>query len=239
MTTRTSAQAGPATVGFSFDMPADSSSAAPAGSHPTTRRRRWSCALTSSREPMARDIVAYHEAGHAVAAYLMQEPIARVTIVPNGELGYEGRCFLGDPAVITDEPVNWTPPKFANWRRIFPDLEPTARNVWRDRDRRNVLVYLAGPAAHAIYCRRYRRPMDWDRCEVDYRLALSCAEFRFADEAEALRYLARISERVERVMSHPRQWAAVQAIAGELLAARTITGVRARVVIRRALRRAA
>lgn len=166
--------------------------------------------------------IAFHEAGHAVAAYLLQAPIAEVSIVPDGDTA--GRCVA---------------------RRVI-GVAPgtTLRNILRD-DRaaaeRSAMIAMAGRAADALYLKLDTQsgdvlPLDTLMRNVgDINYALDLFLALSGSEDTARRYVAVLALRVEALLKVAPNWAAVESLARVLLVSRSVGGGRALAVIMRAI----
>jgi hypothetical protein len=151
---------------------------------------------------------AYHEAGHAVAAWVQHRRFTRVTIVPKAEV--LGSCSL------------------ARLPTFHPDLDIDRRTEqWTERE---ILLSLAGIAAEAhLIGRRPRGWFDQNDVRQAFRLALYQAG---GDVKGAAAYLDWCWYPARGLVAHPLNWAAIEALAAALLAHRTLGERRARQVIR-------
>ena len=148
------------------------------------------------RKPTARqrEVVAFHEAGHAVAAVMLGVGIRRkgVTIVPSAT--YAGRIYTG------------------KGYRGDPTISDSAQMVWRAE--RRAVMSLAGPAAQRKYrpssVRSYHGGKDWHQA-IDL---ISCF---VGSDRELNAYLKLLWIRAEQLVACDPWWIAIQAVAKALL----------------------
>ena len=159
-----------------------------------------------------RDQAAYHEAGHAVAAYLLRRSFTRVSIVPDddtlGHVKYRGYA--------------------AGFR---PDLEITLRV--RERLEAAVMTSLAGVEAQRVY-EPTAAPEDCGG-ESDYRAAIDLASYVSPDPEELGAYLEWLRLRVAGIFKLPVHWAATRAVAEALLVRQILSAPATRKLIGSAL----
>lgn len=136
-----------------------------------------------------RESTAYHEAGHAVAGYLLGRDFLSVSIITEGTSA--GRC-------------NFTarPDTFDPWQR-----DPTTR-AWLEIE---VITDLAGGIAERIAT----GVDNLVGMEADVYSAVDTATYVTANEKQRLAYLARAEARAEAILR--QHWGAVQALADALL----------------------
>lgn len=140
---------------------------------------------------MKREAIAYHEAGHVVAAWWCKLPIRSASIVQDDESW--GRVLLGG---------------FPKW--FHPDIATDLRH--RDLCERRAIVFLAGAAAEA----RYRgRKQWWQGAGRDLRNAASILDYIVGGPDEADAYLNLVRVWATSLVSN--QWSAIEAVAHELL----------------------
>lgn len=158
-----------------------------------------------------RAATAYHEAGHAVAAYVLRRAFTRVSI--EADESTLGRCSFRPPG---------------EWFR--PDLKVD----WATRRRleERMMISLAGPEVEASFTGTY----DPAAAQEDLDRAIDHACFMTGDEIEASAYVEWIRLRTVNLMKRDGFWPGVAALADELLARREVTYRTARAVIERALR---
>lgn len=154
--------------------------------------------------PDPRTPIAYHEAGHAVAADLAGVPFHSVTIVPFAP-GYGGALFYTAPG----------PP--ADFAKPAPP-RPASR---KDRDRwlyeRDVGVSMAGPIAEAACRGRVNRVgLGGDRANA------FAVAFQVAPGPALAPWLQFVWARTAEALLEPRAWTAVDLVAEALLRAGTL-----------------
>ena len=156
--------------------------------------------------------VAYHEAGHAVAAWSLGCSIWKVTIVLDGSSA--GKTIYGPWYRRTDSGWDGSP-------RVQRRLENMA------------LMTLAGPAAERRFNPRSRYHYEHhsgDRSHVTDLLNLMAG----SDE-ERQAYFRLIEARAWNFVWDPRMWTAIEAVAAALLERKVLTGKATRAVILRSI----
>lgn len=145
------------------------------------------------------EIVAYHEAGHALMALLLGGEVQLVTIEPDNDDGPERQ---GDTHVL--------------WRR--------GRIDDRDFASRAVQVSLAGPVAEMIYSGNPYHPGLVSEWAADWREAWSSASLLHSSDRQRLTYLEQTSVQLYRRLQQDDHWAAVASLADHLLAHESLEG---------------
>jgi ATP-dependent Zn protease len=145
------------------------------------------------------EIVAYHEAGHALMALVLGGEVQIVTIDPDRD---DGPHREGDTQVL--------------WRR--------SRDGEKEYARKAVEVSLAGPVAEMIYSGDPYHPGLVAEWAADWREAWEAAMPLFADERKRLRYLEDVSIRLYHRLQDEDLWAALASLADHLLAHETLEG---------------
>ncbi len=146
-----------------------------------------------------REIVAYHEAGHAVYAFFRRVKIRKVTIVPDGgSLGSVSHSKI----LRGNHEVEWTP-------RMRQQVETL------------IQVCLAGPIAQRI---RDPRSYRSSHAHVDHRTAVDAAMVLCSSGRQATAFLRYQRICVEEFLRGPRTWGMVEALAAELLRRSAMTG---------------
>ena len=174
-------------------------------------RRAATTPPTSTRRLNRLKLVSFHEAGHAVAAFAVRRGVRSVTIIPDAES--LGRVALHDSRALMDE------------------LETGHRGWSADRVRREVekhiIIAFAGKAVERKLTGRgtYQGAAGGDGIAVDLALAVC------GDEEEASAYLAWLWHRTANLMSGPRCWPAIEALAYELRRRKKIGGRLVRAII--------
>lgn len=159
---------------------------------------------------MTREAVAYHEAGHAVAAHALGLRVRGVHVFPDGS----GRCDLGDP------------PGASLFR--VPSTQVVSRTSrQRDnpilRDRRNlertVTITLAGPAAELAHTGHF----DLAHARLDLEAAERAARaHKRHNPGEVEAFLAAMWSTTCRLVE--RHWPRVEAVAQRLIAEGSVDG---------------
>jgi hypothetical protein len=153
---------------------------------------------------------AFHEAGHAAAAFHLGVAVKEVSIVP--DIGAErlGHCAgYGYP----------------DW--FSPDALIDDRS--RALAEREIIVMFAGPAAEA---RARGRRDHVGAGGDDYRYAIDLASRFCGSIEETTAYVAWLALRAQNLIHDPFVWFGVEALAAALLARRTLTGRKARAAYR-------
>jgi hypothetical protein len=158
----------------------------------------WGFLFIASIEPMA-ELIAYHEAGHALMALLLGGEVRTVTIEPDRD---DGPDRQGDTQVL--------------WRR--------AGTSDREFAKKAVQVSLAGPVAEMIYSGDPYHPGLVAEWAADWREAWAAAAGLHPDERQRLAYLEQVSIRLYHQLKHDDAWAALAALADHLLAHETLEG---------------
>jgi hypothetical protein len=154
---------------------------------------------------------AYHEAGHAVASYLVHRRLACVSIIPNPVDNTLGRC------------------EYRNLATFKPGGPLTGR--FRAQIEKLIIVLLAGAIAERLKTGRiYRKGSD-----DDMKQAYDAAMCLFDEEKEARAFVDWLWEHTRNILDYEPHWAAVEALARELTERRFIGERLARQIIGRAL----
>ncbi len=154
---------------------------------------------------------AYHEAGHAVASYLVHRRLACISIIPNPIDHTLGHCEYRNLADFkSDAPIN---------SRLRAQIEKL------------IIVLLAGAIAERLRAGSVYR----NGCEDDMAIAHDAAMYLFGEDKEARAFVNWLSTHTRNLLTSAPQWAAVEALAGELTEKRFIGERLARQIIRKAL----
>ena len=152
---------------------------------------------------------AYHEAGHAVASYILRQPFLSVDVRPadDGSLG----------------------------RVMYPDGPPIISKPWHPRFRgyieKEVMSLLAGCEAESLALKR----RTYEGGRTDYQDAANYAAHIFQpDDIPA--FVARMTKQIRAELAPPHHWAAVSTLAEVLVAKKQLSGRAARRVIREAMK---
>ncbi len=157
---------------------------------------------------------AYHEAGHAVAAWHVHVPTKDLSIIPDdSSLGrhFSGPYFTG---------VN---PEFDDSPRCQRRLENKA------------LVCLAGPAAQRRFNPHGYRHYHG---KSDYRQAVDLLSYIAPEPEELGAYIGLIKIRARNFVGRPDMWAAIEAVAAALLDRGEIPGKEIKPIILQACQKA-
>lgn len=147
--------------------------------------------------------IAFHEAGHAVAAILMDVPFRCVTIVPD-------ETFAGQVVLGKKKPPAHVDPFNENW-----DVK-AARQYWTGR----ICAALAGALAETLYTRCWEQQSDTDEFAA-WEIA-DC----FYPAAKAARWINRLRFQTLETLRAVDVWAAVDAVALELVKRKTLNSSR-------------
>ena len=145
------------------------------------------------------ELIAYHEAGHALMAVILGGTVKHVTIEPDADDGPERQ---GDTQVL--------------WRR--------AGISERDFAKTAVQVSLAGPVAEMIYTGDPYHPGFVAEWAADWRDAWEAAVPLHPGERQRLEYLERVSIQLYHRLNDDVLWAALASLADNLLAHETLEG---------------
>ena len=143
------------------------------------------------------EIIAYHEAGHALIAILLGAEVRQVTIEPDND---DGPARQGDTQVV--------------WRRSTLSDKAFAE--------RAIQVCLAGPVAEMIYSGDPYHPGLVAEWSADWQDAWQAATILHPHEQKRLAYLERISIQLYHQLKSDNLWPALASLADELLAHETL-----------------
>lgn len=136
---------------------------------------------------------AYHEAGHAVASYYLHIAFTYATIIPEED---------SSGHVLHPQSI---------FKKFEPEWDNSLKAV--DRAERIIIVSLAGEASERRFANRYDRKGSGE----DWHHAVNLASY-FAGNEEVLRaYVNYLWTRAKTLFNAPWLWAAVEAVAKELL----------------------
>jgi ATP-dependent Zn protease len=170
-----------------------------------------------SNVPMTDQVVAYHEAGHAVAMHMTGRHARLVTIEPDPAAGTLGHC------------------EHIGLDHYFPEMTDTdtlaacPEDVARLED--DVVTWFAGHAAERAYTGR----SNYRGARGDRRAARELAGFVTVNAKERSAFLRWLWIRTEALVDTPQWRAAIQAVAETLLAQRTLDGEQLAAIIRVAI----
>jgi ATP-dependent Zn protease len=139
------------------------------------------------------EATAYHEAGHAYLAVRLGAQVRSLTISPDRDDG---------PARHGDARIAW------NTRSL----------TQRDFVQRAVLVALAGPVAEMIYLNEDADLDETPEWQVDWEMAWQLSRELLGSDAKTQQFLVQALDELKQRFDRENEWAAIAAIADELLA---------------------
>jgi hypothetical protein len=154
--------------------------------------------------------VAYHEAGHAVAAFAMFRRFKKVSIIPIPEEGTLGRL----------SGCQWA-------SKLNPEFDDGAR--LRHKVEAEIILSLAGCVAEAKLTGRYNHI----GASKDYQDAVFYESYVTDSTEETEAYIKWLFEKTKNVLS--RRWNAIELLADELIKHREIAYMATRLIIRKGL----
>jgi len=143
------------------------------------------------------EIVAYHEAGHALMAMILGGEVQLVTIEPDRD---DGPQREGDTQVL--------------WRR--------SRDGEKEFAKKAIQVSLAGPVAEMIYTGEPYHPGHIAEWAADWNEAWTAAALLHADERRRLAFLEDVSIGLYHRLKDDTLWSPLAALADNLLAHETL-----------------
>ena len=165
-----------------------------------------------SMKPKSVEKTAYHEAGHAVAAFHMRRSFRYVTIEPDEEsLGH----------------VMYT--KFSDSFR--PDID-SDRKIRKPLEKA-IITAFAGPIAEQIFSGR-KNPIGASR---DFHSASDYVSYLCVSSEESEAYINWLWIKTKKMIMNPTKWCSVKRLAEELLDCRRIGYVKARKIIKESMAR--
>ena len=166
------------------------------------------------RRPPRIERTAYHEAGHAVAAYVRRLRFTSISIIPYR--GTLGRCEFSETPVVID----LQSPRIGHARRRVETL---------------IIVSLAGVIAECLLTGRN----NWRGAHADLHDAAHYASHVTGSEDELGAYVRWLWEHTRMLLAAPPCWLAVRELAAALLEDQRIGERRARAIISGAIERGA
>jgi hypothetical protein len=154
--------------------------------------------------------IAYHEAGHAVAALELGVAIRKVTIIPDADtLGKMVRGKL--------------------FGRVRPDIDSPSKS--RPVVERQLLLLFAGHAAESRFCKRSSASSSLTALHAsdDFRRAVALAENLCGSDEEVEAYRQWLAIRARNLVEF--HWSEVEIIVGARSAKQTINGKEVRALI--------
>jgi hypothetical protein len=150
------------------------------------------------------ETTAYHEAGHAVVAAMLGIPFQRVTIRPNAVYAARVTLAPGDP-----------PAHVCPWN---PDWDAKqARQYWK----RQICGLLAGALAETLYTRCWQQQPASVEHTDEHKVWMIASYF---DPTKAMAWVNQLRFQTLETLRAPHVWAAVDAVAQELVRAKTLDG---------------
>ena len=143
------------------------------------------------------EATAYHEAGHALLAVYLGGRVRQLTIEPNWDDG---------PDRYADVQIEW---QLDSFTRL-------------EIEERSIQVALAGPVAEMIYRGERLHPGFVPEWAADWQAAWQSAATRRADEQQRLAHLEQTTAKLHEFMQQDPIWAALAALADNLLAHETL-----------------
>ncbi len=153
---------------------------------------------------------AYHEAGHAVAAYVLRRRFTNLSIV-------EDEYTLGRVSFAKHHP------------KFQPDVMSFDES--RSQIERDVMISAAGDAAEFLLSGRH----DWRGAHQDTQNAHDMASYLCGDPEEETAYVRWLWIRTQNLLRQPIHWRAIEVLAAALLEQERIGQKEARVIIRDAV----
>lgn len=168
-----------------------------------TQKKRWSKI----------ERTAYHEAGHAVMAYLAKQRLKKVTIIPDNE-GNEGMCTSS---------VLWM-------KKVQPDIDRSLKT--RSKFEGYIMSTLGGVVAERLFTGR----TDWPIPKyTDMNNAVDTAGYFTKSDDETSAFLKWLWERTKAELDIEPYSNAVHALALELVKEREVGGRKATAIIEGAI----
>ncbi len=153
------------------------------------------------------ELIAYHEAGHALIALLLGGRVKHITIEPDND---DGPVRQGDTQVL--------------WRRASVGEKTFAEKA--------VQVSLAGPVAEMIYSGDPYHPGLVSEWAADWREAWEAAKPLYPGERQRLQYLEQVVVQLYHRLTKNDLWAALASLADNLLAQETLEGEEVEEIVR-------
>jgi hypothetical protein len=171
-------------------------------------------------------MTAYHEAGHAVAAYCHRRGVVSVSIVPDLEanragcceftrLGFMDRYYVG-PFRLPDHAAD-----------VWERWAPRGRARFLRTQGLHALIALAGPAAQLRYSSNVADTNAGWGSDID--IVTEATHWLFPKCPELVEtYLRDMSARAAELVNDSRNWVCIERLAGALMRRRTLSGRRLR-----------
>ena len=166
----------------------------------------------------------HHEAGHAVVACLFNIPLFAVTVAP-GPRDSSGGRVMGNVQLVLKIP------KWAN-----PWLPEFDHKRGRQYIARNICMTLAGVLAETLHTRCWQQTAEHEGTD-DESLAHAVALPLHSTPKATRNWVNRLRFQTLETLRAPDVWAAVDAVARELVQRNTLTGAEVRALVKRRCRR--
>jgi len=153
------------------------------------------------------ELTAYHEAGHALVAFLLGGRVSQVTIDPDSA---DGPSRHGDTQVL------WRPAGISD--KEFAKI--------------TVKVSLAGPVAEMIYSGDPFHPGTVPEWAADWRDAWQAAMLLKPSERQRMEYLEQVSIQLHHRLQEGATWEALASLADNLLAHETLDAEQVEEIVR-------
>jgi len=153
----------------------------------------------------AKEIAAYHEAGHAVVAYLLHRLVRGVTIIPDRDM--QGCCYL------------------AKGKSIHPDYDRSHKT--RLELERHAMISWGGNVAECLFTGK--KPV----ADSDMHSVVNYLSYLTSGDEEIGAYADWLWYRTKSLLQFERHWAAVDALATELVKNGRVGQKRTREIIHR------
>ena len=169
--------------------------------------------------------VAFHEAGHAVAAVELGVRFRDVSIVADESEGSAGHMFSVLPLPFSGD--------------LEADVEERGEEKVRRRYERHLIVSLAGEAAQRIAANQLTgNPERYRGCDNDRNAVYDVAVAIFENNEVAEAYVAFLYRRAVSIMRSPAGWCGVAAVAAALQDKKMLSSAQVRSICREAVMRA-
>ena len=144
-------------------------------------------------------MVALHEAGHAVASYLLGRPFDEIALHPQDGPGVWGSVSVTAGGDISPDDGDWSE---------------------RDRLEKTIVILLAGPAAEC----RYTGASPWAAggSDLEHVVGIACRRFSWGTEATLRQRVEHLWHRTKDLIYDEENWDCVQRVAEVLKAFKKI-----------------
>lgn len=153
-------------------------------------------------------LTAYHEAGHAVIAYALGGNV--------------------DSLQLWGEADQWLPDRFGDCRITWGRID--SNSDWQRQ--REILTTLAGPVAEMVYRGEPLHPAHYEPWQDDWRRAWNACETLAPSPERRIRLLEEMIVLLDGHIRSDRCWAAIAALADELVAHEAVQGEQVAEILR-------